>query len=165
MSLNTVIPQGPFESNGRKQLSLSSCGWVLIRSGQLKITGPAFSSRLGVPHACPPVAATTEVSTTATAMPEIQGMSAGVGSRRGRQGWCSSADDGDNYQGTGSFSQPPPAPDDSVPTTPLVSLPPGFQSLPAPRCRQVTHWLPPSRLPAASSCGRRSLGSTLGVTS
>ena len=38
MSLNTVIPQGPFESNGRKQLSLSSCGWVLIRSGQFKIT-------------------------------------------------------------------------------------------------------------------------------
>ena len=29
MSLFTVIPQGPFfESNGRKQLSLSSCGWV-----------------------------------------------------------------------------------------------------------------------------------------
>ena len=26
MSLNTVIPQGPFESNGRKQMSLSSCG-------------------------------------------------------------------------------------------------------------------------------------------
>ena len=26
------------ESNGRKQLSLSSCGWVLIRSGQNKIT-------------------------------------------------------------------------------------------------------------------------------
>ena len=38
MSLFTVIPQGPFESNGRKQLSLSSCGWVLIRSGQFKIT-------------------------------------------------------------------------------------------------------------------------------
>ena len=38
MSLNTAIPQGPFESNGRKQLSLSSCGWVLIRSGQFKIT-------------------------------------------------------------------------------------------------------------------------------
>ena len=37
-SLFTVIPQGPFESNGRKQLSLSSCGWVLIRSGQFKIT-------------------------------------------------------------------------------------------------------------------------------
>ena len=27
-----------FESNGRKQLSLSSCGWVLILSGQFKIT-------------------------------------------------------------------------------------------------------------------------------
>ena len=39
MSLFTVIPQGNFESNGRKQLSLSSCGWVLIRSGQFKITG------------------------------------------------------------------------------------------------------------------------------
>ena len=38
MSLFTVIPQGPFESNGRKQLSLSSCGWVLIRSGQFIIT-------------------------------------------------------------------------------------------------------------------------------
>ena len=38
MSLFTVIPQGPFESNGRKQLSLSSCGWVLILSGQFKIT-------------------------------------------------------------------------------------------------------------------------------
>ena len=38
MSLFTVIPQGPFGSNGRKQLSLSSCGWVLIRSGQFKIT-------------------------------------------------------------------------------------------------------------------------------
>ena len=30
--------RAPFESNGRKQLSLSSCGWVLIRSGQFKIT-------------------------------------------------------------------------------------------------------------------------------
>ena len=29
---------GPFESNGRKQLSLSSCGWVLIRSCHFKIT-------------------------------------------------------------------------------------------------------------------------------
>ena len=39
MSLFTVIPQGPFfESNGRKQLSLSSCGWVLILSGQFIIT-------------------------------------------------------------------------------------------------------------------------------
>ena len=38
MSLFTVIPQGPFESNGRKQLSPSSCGWVLISSGQFKIT-------------------------------------------------------------------------------------------------------------------------------
>ena len=38
MSLFTVIPQGPFESNGRKQLSLLSCGWVLILSGQFKIT-------------------------------------------------------------------------------------------------------------------------------
>ena len=38
MSLFTVIPQGPFESNGRKQLSLTSCGWVLIRGGQFKIT-------------------------------------------------------------------------------------------------------------------------------
>ena len=38
MSLFTVIPQGPFESKCRKQLSLSSCGWVLIRSGQFIIT-------------------------------------------------------------------------------------------------------------------------------
>ena len=38
MSLFTVIPQGPFESKCRKQLSRSSCGWVLIRSGQFKIT-------------------------------------------------------------------------------------------------------------------------------
>ena len=30
--------QGPVESKCRKQLSLSSCGWVLIRSGQFKIT-------------------------------------------------------------------------------------------------------------------------------
>ena len=30
--------RGPFESKSRKQLSLSSCGWVLIRSGQFKIT-------------------------------------------------------------------------------------------------------------------------------
>ena len=30
--------RGPFESKCRKQLSLSSCGWVLIRSGQFKIT-------------------------------------------------------------------------------------------------------------------------------
>ena len=27
-----------YESNGRKHLSLSSCGWVLIRSGQFMIT-------------------------------------------------------------------------------------------------------------------------------
>ena len=38
MSLFNVMPQGPLESNCRKQLSLSSCGWVLIRSGQFKIT-------------------------------------------------------------------------------------------------------------------------------
>ena len=37
MSLFTVIPQGPFESKCRK-LSPSSCGWVLILSGQFKIT-------------------------------------------------------------------------------------------------------------------------------
>ena len=40
MSLLTVIPQGPFESHCRIQLSLSSCVWVLIRSGQFKITPP-----------------------------------------------------------------------------------------------------------------------------
>ena len=38
MSLFPVIPQGLFESNGTEQLSLSSCGWVLIRSGQFIIT-------------------------------------------------------------------------------------------------------------------------------
>ena len=38
MSMFAVIPQGSVESKRRKQLSLSSCGWVLIRSGQLKIT-------------------------------------------------------------------------------------------------------------------------------
>ena len=38
MSLFTVIPQGPFESKCSKQLSLSSCGWVLIHSGQFIIT-------------------------------------------------------------------------------------------------------------------------------
>ena len=74
-----------------------------------------------------PVAATTEFSTTATATPEVQGVSAGVSTRRGRQGWCSSTDDADKHQSTGSFSQPPPPLDDLVPTTPLVSLPPGFQ--------------------------------------
>ena len=47
MSLFTVIPQGPFESNGRKQLSLSSRGWVLIRSGQFKIT---LVAELGIQH-------------------------------------------------------------------------------------------------------------------
>ena len=40
MSLFTVIPQGPLESKCRKQLSPSSCGWVLIRSGQFIITVP-----------------------------------------------------------------------------------------------------------------------------
>ena len=38
MSLFTVIPQGPFESKCRKQLSLSSCGWVLVLSAQFIIT-------------------------------------------------------------------------------------------------------------------------------
>ena len=117
--------------------------------------GTGVPPPLGSATCIAPVAATTEVSTTATAMPEVQGVSAGVSTRRGSHGWCSSVDDADNYQGPGSFSQPPPALDDPVPTTPLVSLPPGFQSLPAPR--QLTHWLPPSRLPAASSCGRRFL--------
>ena len=28
------------------------------------------------------------------------------------------------------------------------------------RCRRLTHWLPPTQLPAASSCGRRFLGVT-----
>ena len=46
MSLSTVIPQRPFESNGIKQLSPSSCGWVLIRSFQWKITLPI---RLTIP--------------------------------------------------------------------------------------------------------------------
>ena len=87
-----------------------------------------------------PVTATSEVSTTATAMPEVQGVSAGVSTRRGSQGWCSSADDADKHQGTGSFSQPPPPPVDLVPTTPLVTLPPGFQSLLAPRI-PTTHSL------------------------
>ena len=39
--IDVIVPghtAGPFESNGRKQLSLSSCGWVLIRSGQFKTT-------------------------------------------------------------------------------------------------------------------------------
>ena len=59
-------------------------------------------------------------------------MSAGVSTRRGSQGWCSSADDADKHQGTGSLSQPPPPRDDLVPTTKLVNLPPGFQSLRSP---------------------------------
>ena len=46
MSLFTVIPQGPFESNGRKQLSLSSCGWVLILSGQFIITVDAKIAKI-----------------------------------------------------------------------------------------------------------------------
>ena len=46
MSLFTVTQQGTFESSGRKQLSLSSCGWVLIRSGQFKITGVVKESLL-----------------------------------------------------------------------------------------------------------------------
>ena len=88
--------------------------------------GTGVPPPLGSATCMAPVAATTEVSTTATAMPEVQGVSAGVSTRRGSQGWCSSPDDADNYQGTGSFSQPPPPLDDLVPTTPLVSLPPGF---------------------------------------
>ena len=43
MSLFTVIPQGPFESKCRKQLSLSSFGWVLILSGEFKITSGVLS--------------------------------------------------------------------------------------------------------------------------
>ena len=46
MSLFTVIPHGPFESKCRKQLSLSSCGWVLILSGQFKITSRIHSCRI-----------------------------------------------------------------------------------------------------------------------
>ena len=87
---------------------------------------------LGSATCTTPAAATPEAPTTATAMPEVQGVSAGVSTRRGSQGWCSSADDADKHQGTGSFSQPPPPLDDLVPTTPLVTLPPGFQSLRSP---------------------------------
>ena len=61
-----------------------------------------------------PVATTTQVSTTATAA---------------KGGDLQLTMETINYQGTGSFSQPPPALDDWMPTTPLVSLPPGFQSL------------------------------------
>ena len=62
------------------------------------------------------------------------------GPNAGSQGWCSSSDDDDHFQGTGSHgqrplklwiscsSQPPPPPDDRVPTVPPASLPPVFQS-------------------------------------
>ena len=104
--------------------------WQETRHPCVKETGVHLP--LGSATCMAPVAATTEVFTTATAMPEVQRVSAGVSSRRGSQGWCSSADDADKHQITGSFSQPPPPPDDLVPTTPLVTLPPGFQSLPSP---------------------------------
>ena len=76
--------------------------------------GPACRLRLGVPPAWLPVATTTQVSTTATAA---------------KGGDLQLTMETINYQGTGSFPQPPPALDDWMPTTPLVSLPPGFQSL------------------------------------
>ena len=96
------------------------------------VKGTGVPPPLGSATCVAPVAATSEVSTTATAMPEVQGVCAGVSTRRGSQGWCSSADDADKHQGTGSFSQPPPPPVDLVPTTPLVTLPPSFQSLRSP---------------------------------
>ena len=89
----------------------------------------------------PPDAATAEVliATPAT-MPVAQGASADVSTKRDNQGRGSSYDDGGNSQGTGSggqrlltswnsYSSQPPSPlDDRVPTTPPVTLPPGFQS-------------------------------------
>ena len=112
--------------------------WQEMGHPSVKETG--VPPPLGSATCMAPVTATSEVSTTATAMPEVQGVSAGVSTRRGSQGWCSSADDADKHQGTGSFSQPPPPPVDLVPTTKLVSLPPGFQSLLAPRI-PTTHSL------------------------
>ena len=82
MSLYTVIPQGPFEPNGRKQLSLSSCGWVLIRSGQFKITrdvgrplaepGPADFQGVEIVSGC-------AVSVARPSCPDISPVSPGPG--------------------------------------------------------------------------------------
>ena len=116
----------PFQPNVYAQM-----WWQEARHPCVKGTGVPWPP-LGSATCMAPVAATSEVSMTATAMPEVQGVSAGVSTRRGSQGWCSSADDAHKHQGTGSFSQPPPPPVDLVPTTPLVTLPPGFQSLRSP---------------------------------
>ena len=96
--------------------------------GGKKRGGPACRLRLGVPPAWLPVATTTQVSTTATAA---------------KGGVLQLTMETINYQGTGSFSQPPPALDDWMPTTPLVSLPPDFQSLPLPDAdRSLTGFRP-----------------------
>ena len=44
--------RGPFESNGRKQLSPSSCGWALILSGQFRITRRPIFALFCRPRRC-----------------------------------------------------------------------------------------------------------------
>ena len=55
MSLSTVIPQGPFESNGREQLSLFSCGWGFdpfrpVEHREQHLTSQARNSRMTEPY-------------------------------------------------------------------------------------------------------------------
>ena len=95
--------------------------------------------------------------TTAATVLANQMACAGASLKRDSHGWGSSSDDDDHYSSrhvptpwVSSSSQPPPPLDDRVPTTPPVCSPPGFQSTPIFRCRQLAYWLSPSRLPFAA---------------
>ena len=116
--------------------------WQETRHPSVK--GTRVPLPLGSATCSAPDAASAVVHVTSAATMLVARAAPAVASpRRGSQGWGSSFDDEDNYQGTGSMSQrlptpwvssssqPPPPADVRVPTTPPVSLPPGIQSLPA----------------------------------
>ena len=116
------------------------------------------SSPFGNAPSCSLAATSMEAPiTTAATVLANQMACAGASLKRDSHGWGSSSDDDDHYSSrrvptpwVSSSSQPPPPLDDRVPTTPPVSAPPGFQSTPIFRCRQLAYWLSPSRLPFAA---------------
>ena len=85
----------------------------------------------------PPPPTVTPVASGASSKRD-RGAYAGASPKRGSHGWGSSSDDDDHNSSrrvptpwVSSSSQPLPPPDDRMPTTPAVHLPPGIQSPPA----------------------------------
>ena len=83
--------------------------WQEARHPSVRGTGvppPLGSAACSAPHA----ASAGMHATPAAAMPVAHAAPAYASPRRGSQGWGSSSDKGDNYQGTGSSSQRLPGP-------------------------------------------------------